>query len=176
MVVFMKQIQRRLLEVLDEFNTMNPEYYMARGHLVDKLQIDDKTLEKNVLDLYKGKYVDIGKALGVTFNSVKITDKGIDLIESHEFDVQEGQSAAISGDRNIENSFNEIYAAIESLNLENKDEIRQKVNIIQEELKKDRIRRSKIKNSVEWLKLNARWTIFPIAQIVMEFYGLNLSK
>jgi hypothetical protein len=175
---FMKQIQRRLLEVLNEFNVENPEYYIERGHLANKLQINDKTLEKTVLDLHKEKYVDIGKALGVTFNSVKITDKGIDLIENPEFDVQEGQSAAISEnvDRDIENSFNEIYNAVESLNLENKDEIRQKVDIIHEELKKDRISRSKIKSSVEWLKLNARWTILPIAQIVMEFYGLNLSK
>jgi hypothetical protein len=173
---FMKQIQRRLLEALNEFNVENPEYYIERGHLANKLQIDDKTLEKTVLDLHKEKYVDMGKAIGITFDSVKITDKGINLIENHEFNIQDGQSVVISENvnRDIENSFNEIYNAIESLNLENKNEIRQKVNIIHEELKKDRISRSKIKSSVEWLKINASWTIFPLAQIILKSYGLNL--
>ncbi len=174
-----KQIQRQILEILNEFNHENPGYYAARVYLADKLNMDDKTLEKNVLHLHKEKYVDISRALGISFNSVKITDKGIDLVENQEaFNVQGSQNIVIaSEDVNIiiENSFNEIYTAIESLNLENKDKIRQKVNIIQEELKKDKISKSKIKNSTIWLKKNARWTILPLAQIIMESYGLNLS-
>jgi len=188
-VIFMddKQIQRQLLEILNDFNAENPEYYLARGYLVDKLKIDDKTLEKNVLYLNKEKYVDIARSIGLSFNSVKITDKGIDLVESPELFnsmfptddaapiIQKSQKVVTASDDvnlSIENSFNEIYNTIESLNLENKDEIWQKVSIIREELKKDKISKSKIRNSTKWLKMNARWTIFPLSQIIIMSYGL----
>jgi len=171
----MKQIQRQILELLNEFNDENPEYYAARSYLIDKLKIDDKTLEKNVLDLNKEKYVDISRGLGISFNSVKITSKGIDLIENSELSkVQDSQNVVISAGSSIENSFNEIYNTINFLNLENKDKIRQKISIIQEELKKDTISKSKIKKSTKWLKINASWTILPLAQIIMMSYGLNI--
>lgn len=173
----MEQIQKQILEILNEFNDENPGYYAARIHLIDKLKIDDKTLEKNVLYLHKEKYVDIASGLGVSFNSVKITDKGIAVVESPEINVQDSQNIVTTSNDitiRIENGFNEIYNAIEALNLENKNEIRHKVNIIQEELKKDKISKSKINNSTKWLKKNARWTILPLAQIIMKSYGLSL--
>ncbi|HEX3014543.1 MAG TPA: hypothetical protein VHO92_09800, partial [Methanobacterium sp.] len=89
---------------------------------------------------------------------------------------QKYEDIITSGDIRIKNSFNEIYTAIEALNLENKDKIVEKVNIIREELKKDEISTSKIKDSIKWLKKNARWTILPLAQIIITVYGLDLSK
>jgi hypothetical protein len=178
----MNQIQRQILEILNEFNDENPGYYLARNYLPDKLKIDDKTLEKNILYLYDEKYVDISRGLGVNFSSVKITGKGINLIENSElsnFTVPSGQNndeIITSSDLRIKNTFNQIYGAIESLNSENKDEIIEKVNMIREELKKDEINTSKIKNSTKWLKKNARWTILPIVQIIITVYGLDLSK
>lgn len=179
----MNQAQRQILEILNEFNDENPGYYLARNYFLDKLKIDDKTLEKNVFYLYKEKYVDISRGLGVKFSSVKITGKGINLIENSELDTsgvpaadQKYEDIITSGDIRIKNSFNEIYAAIEALNLENKDKIVEKVNTIREELKKDEISTSKIKDSIKWLKKNARWTILPLAQIIITVYGLDLSK
>lgn len=178
----MNQIQRQILEILNEFNDENPGYYLARNYLPDKLKIDDKTLEKNILYLYDEKYVDISQGLGVNFSSVKITGKGINLIENLElsnFTVPPGQNndeIITSSDLRIKNTFNQIYGAIESLNSENKDEIIEKVNMIREELKKDEINTSKIRDSTKWLKMNASWTILPLVQIIMAVYGLNWSK
>ncbi len=178
----MNQIQKQILEILNEFNDENPGYYLARNYLPDKLKIDDKTLEKNILDLYKEKYVDISRGLGVNFNSVKITGKGINLIENLEvpnFTVTKNQNnddIITSGDLRIKTTFNEIYNAIESLNPENKDKIIEKINIVREELRKDEISISKIKDSTKWLKRNASWTILPLAQIIITAYGLNWSK
>ena len=178
----MNQIQRQILEILNEFNDENQGYYLARNYLPDKLKIDDKTLEKNILYLYDEKYVDISRGLGVNFSSVKITGKGINLIENLElsnFTVPSGQNndeIITSSDFRIKNTFNQIYGAIESLNSENKDEIIEKVNMIREELKKDEINTSKIRNSTKWLKRNASWTILPLAQIIITVYGLNWSK
>ena len=179
-----KQIQRQILKILNKFNDENPGYYLVRSYLLDKLKIDDKTLEKNVMALNEEKYVEISRALGVTFNSVKITGKGINLVENSELSNSRFQITGeddrnviiTSADVNIKNSFNEIYTAIESLNLENKDEITQRVDIIREELKKDKISKSKIKDSTKWLKKNAGWTILPLAQIILTVYGLNLYK
>ena len=179
----MNQIQRQILEILNEFNDENPGYYLARNYLPDKLKIDDKTLEKNILYLYDEKYVDISRGLGVNFSSVKITGKGINLIENSELSNSaisatdlNNEDIITSGDIKIKNSFNKIYNTLESLNLENKDEIIAQVNIIREELKKDKISTSKIKNSTKWLKKNASWTILPIVQIIITVYGLDLSK
>ncbi|MGB9936775.1 MAG: hypothetical protein ACPK7O_03590 [Methanobacterium sp.] len=178
----MNQIQKQILEILNEFNDQNHGYYLARNYLLDKLKIDDKILENNVFNLYKEKYVDISRGLGVKFSSVKITGKGINLIENSElsnFTVPENQNnneIKTSGDLKIKNTFNQIYNAIESLNLENKDEIIEKVNIIKEELKKDEINTSKVNDATKWLKRNASWTILPLAQIIVTVYGLNWSK
>jgi hypothetical protein len=179
----MNQIQRQILEILNEFNDENPGYYLARNYLPDKLKIDDKTLEKDILYLYDEKYVDISRGLGVNFSSVKITGKGINLVENSELSNSRIPMADLnhediitSGDIKIKNSFNEIYNTLESLNLENKDKIIGKVNIIREELRKDEISTLKIKNSTKWLKKNASWTILPLAQIIITVYGLNWSK
>ena len=178
----MNQIQKQILEILNEFNDQNQGYYLARNYLLDKLKIDDKLLEKNVFQLRDEKYVDISQGLGIEFSSVKITGKGINLIENSgvsDFTVPENQNVdeiTTSSDLRIKNTFNEIYNAIESLNLENKDEIIEKVNIIREELKKDEINTSKIKNSANWLKRNAGWTVLPLAQIIITVYGLNGYK
>lgn len=171
-----KQIQRQILELLNDFNKENPEYYVARYYLIDKLQIDDKKLEKNVLYLYNEKYVDMGKAIGTTFNSVKITSKGIHLIENTVQDSQNVVIASEDANNDITESFYQIYQKIESLNLDNKDEIRQKINIIEEELKKDTISKSKIKDSSDWLKTNANWTILPLAQIIIGIWLNELYK
>ena len=178
----MNQIQKQILELLNEFNDQNPGYYLARSYLLDNLRIDDKTLEENIFHLRDEKYVDISSGLGVKFSSVKITGKGINLIENSELlDLtvpanQNNDEIMTSSDFRIKNTFNQIYTAIESLNLENKEEIIEKVNIIREELKKDEINASKIRDSTYWLKRNASWTILPLAQIIITVYGLDLSK
>ena len=178
----MNQIQKQILELLNEFNDQNPGYYLARIYLLDNLKIDDKTLEENIFHLRDEKYVDISSGLGVKFSSVKITGKGINLIENSELTDttvpadQNDDEIITSSDLRIKNTFNQIYNAIESLNSENKDEIIEKVNIIREELKKDEINTSKIRDSTKWLKRNAAWTVLPIAQIIVTVYGLDMSK
>lgn len=173
----MNQIQKQILEILNEFNDESPGYYLVRSYLLDKLKIDDKLLEENVFQLRDEKYVDISSSLGVKFNSVKITGKGINLIEksgvSNSTYAENIDEIVTSSDLRIKNTFNEIYNAIESLNLENKDEIIEKVNIIREELKKEEISTSKIRNSTKWLKRNAGWTVLPLTQIIITVYGLN---
>ena len=178
----MDKVQKQILEILNEFNDENPGYYLVRSYLLDKLKIDDKLLEENVFQLHDEKYVDISQGLGVNFNSVKITGKGINLIENSGLPDLEVQSVdgnediTTSSDLKIKNTFNQIYNSIESLNLENKDEIIKKVNVIREELKKDEINTSKIRDSTRWLKRNASWTVLPLAQIIITVYGLNWSK
>lgn len=178
----MNQIQKQILELLNEFNDQNPGYYLARSYLLDNLRIDDKTLEENIFHLRDERYVDISSGLGVKFNSVKITGKGINLIENSELpDLtvpanQNNDEIITSSDLRIKNTFNQIYNTIESLNSQNKEEIIEKVNIIREELKKDEINTSKIRNSTNWLKRNASWTILPLVQIIITVYGLDLSK
>ncbi|MEN6292874.1 MAG: hypothetical protein ABFD07_12770, partial [Methanobacterium sp.] len=105
---------------------------------------------------------------------------GINLIENSgvsNFTVAENSDEiTTSSDLRIKNTFNQIYNTIESLNLDNKDKVIEKVSIIREELKKDEINTSKIRSSTAWLKINASWTIFPLAQVIITVYGLNWSK
>lgn len=171
----MNQVQKQILKILKEFDDENPGYYMARNYLPDKLKIDDKTLEKNVMALKQEKYVNIASAIGVKFNSAKITGKGIDLVKSNfGVSVFPENWAVASGSGSMEYRFNEICNSVNLLNSKNKGEIVQKINIIQEELKKDEISTSKIHDSIEWLKENARWTVLPLAQIILTACGVDL--
>ncbi|MEL7671686.1 hypothetical protein [Methanobacterium sp.] len=176
----MNQIQKQILDILNEFNDQNPGYYLARNYLLDKLKIDDKLLEKNAFQLRDEKYVDISPGLGVEFSSVKITGKGINLIENSGMSnftaAENSDEITTSSDLRIKNTFNQIYNTIESLNLDNRDKVIEKVSIIREELKKDEINTAKIRSSTAWLKINASWTIFPLAQVIITVYGLNWSK
>lgn len=178
----MNPIQKQILELLNEFNDQNPGYYLARSYFLDNLKIDDKALEENIFHLRDEKYVDISTGLGVKFSSVKITGKGINLIENSKLQDltgpsnQDNEEIVTSSDFRIKNTFNQIYNALESLNPENKEKIVEKVNIIREELKKDEINTSKIKDSTNWLKRNASWTVLPLAQIIVTVYGLDMSK
>ncbi len=55
----------------------------------------------------------------------------------------------------IKDSFNDLYITIDKSEYENKDLIKAKVQELENELKKEHINKSKIHESMEWLKENA---------------------
>lgn len=67
----------------------------------------------------------------------------------------------------IENSFNTLYQQISD------SDIKKHVKLIQDELKKDEVNSSKIRNSVDWLKKHGPNTIIPIIQIILSLYNLT---
>lgn len=78
------------------------------------------------------------------------------------------------GTINIEKSFNQLYQDIDDFTIE------KHVKSIETELKKGesngKVNVSKIKKATDWLKRNASWTIFPLANILLNLYGLYLPK
>jgi DNA-binding protein len=67
-------------------------------------------------------------------------------------------------------NFKDLYNL--SYDYENAKEIKEKLSIIESELQKDEINKSKIKSSFDWLNKNANWTIPTITQITMAALGL----
>lgn len=67
-------------------------------------------------------------------------------------------------------NFKKLYE--QSDDYKNADEIKEKLKSIENELKKNDINQSKIKNTFNWLKRNANWTIPTITQITLATLGL----
>jgi hypothetical protein len=109
-----------------------------------------------------------------------ITSKGIDAVESGEIGnntskitqniIHNSPGTVINSTNvsvNIQDSFNQIYKGIIERNSEKKEEIIKNVETIENELKKEKIQKSRIQKCFKWLQNNAFWTIDPLTQILI---------
>lgn len=122
------------------------------------------------LSKHQGKDInaeDINLAVNITFkNEINniYNSKGI-IIGSKNFEID------LSRNINIENSFNDLYN--QSNMFENAEDIKEKIELIEEELNKDKMDISKINSSILWLKRNANWTIPSLIPIILTFLGFG---
>lgn len=75
---------------------------------------------------------------------------------------------------NIVNSFNEIIQQIDNSKIENKEEVKQKVRDLEEEVKKPTWDITKIKSILKGLANNAG-LILPLVKIILAKLGISLS-
>ena len=122
----------------------------------------------------------------ITTEEISITANGMDLVENPEalnsefplkitnyniknsFGFSTGDFSPVAV--NINNSFNKIYQDIEVSDSNIKEKIKQKVNVIEKELEKEDINKSRIKKAMSWLKINANWTIPSLIQILTSIF------
>ena len=173
------QIRRKIIEELYKSNEKKPGLTTPHGRLRNEIGIEDNELDRNINYLKDKGYIHLTTAMD--YYAAKITDKGIDLIEdNNEFNtkfpllsinqniVQNSTNVNIGSNNsiNISDSFNQIYQDPNFVKANNKEEIQKIILEIQKELQNDAVSKSKIKDSVDWLRTNAKWTIPTIAQIV----------
>jgi hypothetical protein len=116
----------------------------------------------------------------------RITSHGIDLVENNaEFNAKfpsiqvtniNNSKGVVMGSNNVKLDFNESLNITESFNNlynlidpsdVNSDVIKEKLKHVESELNKEVINKSVLNSSMEWLKINAQWTIPMLTQIIM---------
>ncbi len=181
-----KEIRRKILEALYKHEEQNPGRFLPSGNLKKLVDIEEKKLESNVYYLKRGRYIEIREFL--QGYHAKIANRGIDLVENNEefnrifppvnITTIHNSKGVVVGSNNVEikidesinitDSFNEIYD--KANDFENAEEIKERIKVIEEELKKDNINKSQIKSSMDWLKRNANWTFPSLVQILTSIF------
>ncbi|MGP8023864.1 MAG: hypothetical protein ACLQG5_06225 [Methanobacterium sp.] len=180
------QIRRKILEILYDYEIENPRDDVESIELNKKLGVGvlDKEVEFNINYLENKGFVDVTGRHFEGFE-VKITHKGIDLVENNEeFNnlfpqinltqniIQNSKGVVINSNHvnmSIDESFNQIYYKIEERNLENVAIIKEAIKNIEEEFKKDCISKTEIQASIsiiDSLKGNAYWIVPMVAQVM----------
>jgi DNA-binding protein len=138
----------------------------AKKALAKALEEEGETIATDALKLAKH----VGR------KSVKSIDIDFVMLKYEITNIHHSQGV-VTGSNNVKidinsttNNFNDLYKL--SDNYENAKEIKEKLNVIENELNNDEINQSKIKSSIDWLKRNANWTIPTITQITLTAFGL----
>ena len=178
------QIRREILKILYDDERKSSVSFLDSKTLERNLNIDENDLRFNVNYLENKGYLKKEGFLGGDFIA-NISHKGIDLIENNEefntkfplvniTNVNNSRGVSVNSNNvqidvndsiNITDSFNKLYKQIDPSN-DNANEIKENLKLIENELTKEAINQSTISNSVNWLKINAYWTIPMITQII----------
>jgi len=181
-----QEIRRKILELLYE-HALENSTEMSDDLLNQELDIEFNKLNFNIDYLEKEGYISVQRFLGEDY-LVEIESKGINLVETPEkFDslfpivnitqIYNSKGVVVGSDNveinldesiNVKDSFNEIYQEI--MKHENSDEITENIKVIENELNKNEIDKSNIKNSIHWLRRNAAWTIPSLVQILTSVF------
>ncbi|MDO5836099.1 MAG: hypothetical protein Q4P17_06285 [Methanobacterium sp.] len=181
-----QEIRRKIIELLYD-NASKGSERVTKGILKKELGIGYNELNFNINYLEKERYISVERFMGGHY-VVEIRSRGINLVENpKKFDslfplvnitqIYNSKGVVVGSSHiklnidesvNIKDSFNEIYNELR--NQKNSDEIIEKIKAIEHELNNDTINKSKIKNSMDWLKRNANWTIPSIVQIITSVF------
>lgn len=136
------EIRRKILEMAYERFKEHPYYIITPKEFKEKLNIDLKTLNFNIVYLEEKGYIELQKPLeGSLFVGARITSRGVDLVEDdYQFDIQFPVNKDTSAMQI--NVFKEFNLLIEKINesREIKEDTREilieEIKEIQKELKK----------------------------------------
>ncbi|MDI6737230.1 MAG: hypothetical protein QME12_01815 [Nanoarchaeota archaeon] len=175
-----KAIRRRILEYLYQKDEDNPSYPISRDELKLYMNIPDNKLDSNVLYLEEKGYLKLSRGLGSLFFSAEITAFGKDLIENPEdfnaifpltLNIITNSSNIAIGDNNVQTStlFEGIYNQIEKQNPNNKQQIKEAIISIEQELKKAEPSRNLIGKALDFLRDNAAWILPTVIEVIKKY-------
>ncbi len=135
------EIRRRILEMLYEKFTEHPYYRITPKEFKNKLKINIRELNFNVIYLEEKGLIELQKPLeGTLFVGARITTKGVDLVEDeYRFNMMFPLASTRSVSENILAKFNLLREGIETdknLSPELREIIVEEVRSIEDELKK----------------------------------------
>lgn len=175
-----EEIEKRILEILYEI----PEYELGADlyHLFVKIDENEYQIQDAVSLLVYGGYVVENNIVG-NETIYKITAKGRIKFKNPDKLVNNnsnmsinvtGNNNTIVTNSNLSNSFNDLYNSVNELDKseELKQEIREKIKTIEEELNKKEVNTFKVKEIMDWLKTSASGTIPFLMSIILKLYGL----
>ncbi len=183
-------MKRKILKIMYNHEQENPGNLIHSDKIIKELgSVEQNKFNFNTNYLKNKGFIRLLEISGNGGFLGNITHYGIDLIENpHEFNTQlpvfnitnvnNSKGVVVSSNDvqidindsiNIKNSFNGLYEQINPSDVK-ANEIKEKIKVIEMELNKDEISPSKIRNSNEWLKMYANWSIPIITQIITAVF------
>ena len=189
------EIRLRMLTLLYFRAKEHPrDFGMGRQHMIDSLQIEENIMDFNMLYLEQKRLVEkrpveLERVHGSAWYIATITADGIDVIE-HKDRYRDQfpfvQATIVQGNiygpvtqvmgsnvkiQQINETFEkarQITNIRDELSNAEKQEIIQKLNSLEEELRKENPDASKTQEFLNWLKKNASWLFPTLSQIALE--------
>lgn len=147
----------------------------ARDALAKALEVEGELIAQEAVNVarHSGRKTVEGKDIIFVFNIIekieKINKNRIINVTNSQGVVTDSNNVIVDAKTTI-NTFEGLYE--QSYNYENGNEIKEKIELIENELQKTDMNQSKIKKTANWLKKNANWTIPTIAKILLVTLGL----
>lgn len=153
--------------------------------LIKKFNVD-KNKFKEAMKYLKGRgLVNYQRRCDGNIRLIEVTSEGMEVAEGKrkivsEFSKTENKiinsQGIIIGDGNtqiinINDSFNSIYKEIEKRDSDKKEEIKEAVKAIEDEINKEKVDKSIINKSLDFLKENASW-IIPAIELILKVKGI----
>ncbi|MEM2293108.1 MAG: hypothetical protein QXU45_06980 [Candidatus Bathyarchaeia archaeon] len=171
-----------------------------RDTMKNTLQIDENIMNFNIFYLEEKGLIKLMHSMGAPWSFAKITAFGIDVAENRDRyreqfpfiqaniqqihgnvygQVVQAVGSEVTFSQQVSNAFNQAYQFIQNkteIQPELREEIKNKLQVLEEELKKEEPNLGKIQEIWKWLKQNASWIVPMIAHIVLEGTKMALGK
>jgi hypothetical protein len=196
------ELRHQILEILYRSAQQNSLIFgVDRAKMKELLQVSESQIDFNVIYLKEKGLVELLQPLGKgQWSFARITAFGIDVIEDKDRfkenfpfiltniqqiygDVNAPVTQAVGSQVNFEQQVNTAFDQVqilierkEVITLEQKDEIKVRLGLLKEELKKQEPDVGKIQGLWKWFKQNASWVVPTLSQVVLEGTKLALGK
>jgi hypothetical protein len=184
-------VRLRMLEILYKKATEGTNWAVEREEMKQLFPVPENQLDFNMLYLREKKLADLHISNGSSWQTTKITGKGIDIIEhkpqfANEFPFIHVAIQEIGGDVNGSavqaiqpevdlnqqetNAFEQAYERVKKAEIapEKKQEIEANLKALEKEFAKEKPNRNKINAIWEWLRGNADLIVPTIAETVKK--------
>jgi hypothetical protein len=197
-------VRYKILEILyGKAKRTGTDWIVKRTEIKKLLPFDEKQIDFNLFYLHERDLAKIMRVANYTWDTATITAKGIDVIEHKQKFVEELPfiqlaiqeiNAPIYGSaiqtfnsqvnfyQQVTDSFKQAYKLLEAkkdVTPEEKEEIKKKLTILEEELKKKDKDAGKIQRLWKWIKQNANWLVPMVpslTQLILEGIKLALGE
>ncbi|MEM3874169.1 MAG: hypothetical protein QXU45_03455 [Candidatus Bathyarchaeia archaeon] len=195
------QIRRIILETLYNDALENPTSLGVNRDTMKKiLQVDESIIDFNIRYLKEKGLIDFITHLGVPWSFARITAFGIDVVENKERyreqfpfiqaiiqeirgnvygQVVQAVNSEVIFSQQVNDAFYQAYQILQNktdIQPKLREEIKNKLQVLEEELKTEEPNLGKIQEIWKWLKKNASWIAPTLTHIVLEGAKIALGK
>ena len=192
------QIRYAILEVLHKAARDNPTSFgLDRDKMQEILKIPENRIEFNMPYLEEKGLVKRSGFMGPPYWFATITAFGMDVVEHKELyasqlpfiqvtiqqiqgniqgNIIQAVNSHINFSQQVTDAFKKAYSTVETktnVSLEQKEEIKKNLKILDEELQNTKKDAGKIQKAWDWLQRNANWLIPTLTQVVSD--GIKIA-
>jgi hypothetical protein len=195
------QIRHLILEVLHKLAEEDATSMgLDRMKMKEILQVPENQMDFNIFYLRDKGLIKLLQTMGTPWTLAKITAYGIDVVEDKErykqqfpfiqTTIQEihgnvygpviqAVESQISFNQQVTDAFKQAHTIVDAkgdLSFEQKEEIKQHLRLLEEELGNEEPNAGKIQELWKWLKQNASWVVPTLTTVVLEGTKIAMGR